>query len=73
MIDALKNELGSVLRDESYISGITDVLARQMLKSLKKAVKDEISEGIVWIRKNKGKIIIAGIGLAMIIKIIRRA
>ena len=64
MIDALKKELGEMLTDDEYISGITDVLAEQMIRSLEKSAK-------AWFNRHKKKLILIG-GAALIIAIMRR-
>lgn len=71
-IEALKKEVSVAFSDEEYVSELTDIICRNLIKSMKKAVKNEIEELGRWILKNKGKLVTGGIALTVLIKIIRK-
>lgn len=72
MMDALKKELAEAFTDEDYVSSLTDVLAEQLIKSLKKAALAELEEIKRKILKNRKKILACGaVAVAILIKLRR--
>lgn len=72
MMDALKKELAEAFTDEDYVSSLTDVLAAQLVKSMKKALMAELEELKRKIFKNRKKILAGGaIVVAILIKLRR--
>lgn len=69
MMDALKKELAEAFTDEDYVGSLTDVLAEQLIKSLKKAAMAELEELRRKILKHRGKLIAGGaVIVALIVK-----